>query len=96
MNVPVRLVTMFLWIGVLVMLLASIHADPIKLRKERFWYRAILASWVIHMLFFYGVTVCTNPSPGLFTTWSNALRIHGGIALLLKEVLAYLRNRMGA
>lgn len=93
---PIRLFTIVTWILALVGYYYSIRAHPKSEWKERFWYSAIMMSYIIHVILFYVMVIIFSPTPGneVFTVWSNSLRIHGGLAILIKEIVAIFRQKV--
>lgn len=91
-----RLFTIITWLAALIGYIYSIRIYPKEQRKERFWYSAIILSYIVHVIVFYIFTIIFAPTPGstVFTTWSNTIRIHGGLAITIKEILAIRRVQL--
>jgi len=93
---PIRLFTILIWIGALIAFYMQVKAYPKEFRKERFWYSFALVSYIVHVLIFYASVIIISPEIGssLFTTWSMILRIHGGFAILFKEIVSIIRTKL--
>ena len=88
-------INLVLWLTALVSFYFSIKCYPKSHRKERFWYAAIIMSYILHVLIFFSVVLYINQPPSVeITFWSMGVYIHGALALTIKEILAMLRVRM--
>jgi len=93
---PLRIFILLVWVIALITYFFQIKEHPKEVWNERFWYSFALISYILHVIVFYIVVVFVSPVPGnpAFTLWSTVLRIHGGFAILFKEITAIVLLRL--
>jgi len=86
-----RVFTLLLWIGALVAYIRYIRATSDHEERQMRWlYSSIIISVIIHAIVFYIALIATNvaDSPAfLHWGWSNMLRIHTALALIIHKLL---------
>lgn len=86
-----RIITLILWIAAFGSLIYSLFLYPKSHRRERFFYMMVLGSYVLHVIIFYIHVLSTAPAIGEYTAWSGVIRLHGGLAILFKEIVSIAR-----
>lgn len=88
-----RVFTIFVWLAAIIVFYLQVNAYPKEERRERVLYSFGVMSYIVHVIIFYVTLLIVHPIPGdgLFTAWSNVLRLHGGFAILSKEIIAVIR-----
>ena len=96
-----RAFTWIIWFAALIAFYIQVKEHPKVYQKERILYSFAIVSYIVHVLIFYAVIYFQNPDPGtagvttlFYASWSNVLRIHGGFAILFKEIVAIIRLRL--
>lgn len=91
----IRFLIILLWTLALAGFAWSIFIHPRSQARERIFYYSIICSYVLHVIVMF--TVFALPIQIKNTTknvWSMGVYIHGGAAILIKEITAILRVRL--
>lgn len=92
-----RLFTLLLFVLGLGTMIRAVRIYPRKLWYERATYNFIMAAYVLHAIFFYTALIIRDLTGWFyfnFTSWSNVLRIHAAISILVKESLHIVRFKL--
>jgi len=97
-HIFLQVFTFIIWVAALWAFIIQVKEHPKVYQKERVLYSFAIISYIVHVLIFYGVLFIRPFRPEIdmevFRLWSNMLRIHGGFALLFKEIAAIIRIRL--
>ena len=96
MDLGLRIFTLLIWISCLYWYFRGVKQFPPDERFERVTYSGVILAYIFHVIVFYIFVILNRANlyhlPGInFNSWSNALRIHGGLSIMIKEILHVLR-----
>ena len=100
-GIGLRYVTLAVWLVALGVYLRAVIIYPRSMWWERVTYSGPVISFIIHVVVFYLAVILNRE--GLLdldhvqiNSWSVALRLHGGLSLVIKEVVHILKVRLEA
>jgi len=98
-SVALQIASFLIYLAVIAIYIVNIAGFPKHERLERTLYVGVLVTWVLHLLVFYAVVIEHSwGQPNIaaseaYRDWSAVVRLHGGMALLIKEILANWRAK---
>ena len=85
-----RVFSFLIWTAALLVYIRYVHLAPDADTKNlRGLYSSIVMTWIFHVMVFYVVVIFRDIVTGShdFTFWSNIIRVHGGISLIIYKLL---------